>query len=79
MFTNRFLITLGLLTVSLLALAAGVNASLDHLTAAPVQNSFVVYDDQGHTLYAYNGDFSSSSVAVHPNANLLGPRYLHRT
>ncbi len=79
MFTKRFFLILGLLTVTLLGLAAGVNATLDHITKAPDQNSLVVYDSQGRALYAYYGEFNASSLSLHPGANLLVPRYLHRT
>jgi hypothetical protein len=78
MFTKRFFRTLGLLVLGLFALLSGVNAALDHMTQSPAQNSVVIYDDQGHTLYAYNGNLNNCSVTLRPVAN-LGPHFLHRT
>jgi hypothetical protein len=79
MFSKRFFLTLGLLTVSLVTLALGMNASLDHMTKAPDQNSFAVYDGQGRTLLAYNGSLVGGGVNIHSSAIPLGPRFLHRT
>ncbi len=76
---KRFLLTLVLLIVTLSALATGVNAALEHLAQAPVQNSVVIYDEQGNTLYAYNGDLSTCNVSLRPVITLNGPHFLHRT
>lgn len=77
--TKKFLITLGLLIVSLFALVSGTNAALDRYAHAPAQNSFVIYDNQGRTLFAYNGDLNECSVNVKPASSLAVPRFLHRT
>jgi hypothetical protein len=77
--TKRFLITLGLLTVSLFALISGVNAALDRYAHSPAQNSFEVYDDQGRTLFAYSGDLNDCNVGVKPTSAFAVPRFLHRT
>jgi hypothetical protein len=79
MFSKRFFLTLGLLTLSLVALATGINASLDHMTKAADQNSFAIYDGQGRTLLAYNGSLVGAGLNIHPSAIPLGPRFLHRT
>ena len=79
MFAKRFLITLGLLIVSLFALVTGVDAALDHAAKSPAQNSLVIYDDQGRTLFAYNGDLNDCNVSIRPSPILTGPHFLHRT
>jgi hypothetical protein len=76
---KRFVVTLGLLSLSLFALVSGVNAALDRLTQAPVQNSFVVYDEGGRALYAYNGDLNYCPVSIHQTPSVTGPHFLHRT
>jgi hypothetical protein len=81
MFTKRFLRTLGFLILALIALASGVDATLDHMSQAPTQNSVVIYDDHGNSLYAYNGNLSGCTVTLRPAVNLTGPPSfsLHRT
>jgi hypothetical protein len=79
MLQKRFILTLGLLTLTLSGFAAGMDAALDRLGKAPTQNSFVVYDDQGHTLFAYSGDLNACTVSIRPTAAFAGPRFLHRT
>jgi hypothetical protein len=79
MFPKRFLLALGLLILCLFALATGVNAALERMGQTSVQNSVVIYDDQGHALYAYNGDLNACPVSLHPATNLTGPHFLHRT
>jgi hypothetical protein len=69
---KRFLLTLGLLIVTLSALATGVNAALDHLTKSPAQNSVVIYDEHGTALYAYNGNLANCAVTLHPSAATVG-------
>jgi len=76
---KRFLLTLGLLTLSLFALVTGVNAALDHMSRTSTQNAVVIYDDQGNALYAYYGDLTNCTVVVRPNATITGPHFLHRT
>lgn len=79
MYSKRFLVTLGLLCVSLFALLTGVNAALDRMTDSPAQSSFVIYDDHGHALFAYSGNLNDCTVCVRPTASFIGPRFLHRT
>jgi len=79
MSSKRFFLTLGLLILGLSALAAGVNATLEHISQAPAQNSVVIYDEQGNTLYAYDGDLSGCTVSLRPVISLSGPHFLHRT
>jgi hypothetical protein len=74
---KRFLTVLVILTLSVSVLASGTNAALDHYAHLPTQNSFVIYDDQGRTLFAYNGDLSE--VSLKPASSLGVPRFLHRT
>jgi hypothetical protein len=77
--TKRFLITLGLLILSLFALVSGVSAALEHMNQSPAQNSVVFYDEQGNTLYAYNGNLNDCAVSLRPNTSIAGPHFLHRT
>jgi len=79
MFSKRFTVALALLTLGLLALVSSVNLALDRLTQSPEQNSFVIYDSQNRTLYAYDGNFSGNTLSLHPAPIILGPRVLHRT
>ncbi len=79
MFAKRFLITLGLLLVSLFAFVTGVDAALDHMAKSPTQNSVVIYDDQGRALFAYNGDLNDCNVSIRPSSSLTGPHFLHRS
>ncbi len=53
---KRFLKTLILLTLGLVALASGLNAALDRAARQPSQSSYVVYDEAGRTLVAYTGN-----------------------
>ncbi len=76
---KRFLIAFVLLLVVLSALATGVNAALERVTKSPSQSSFVVYDDQGRALFAYQGNLKDCNVCVRPTVSFVGPRYLHRT
>ena len=76
---KRFLIALGLLIAVLFALDFGVNAALDRISQSSTQSSFVIYDDQGHALYAYTGELSSSLIAIRPNTSPVEPHILHRT
>jgi len=77
--TKRFMLTLAVLCLTLLAFAAGVNAALDRLSELPTQSSIVVYDEQGHALFAYNGDLHSVNLNVRPASNFAVPSFLHRT
>jgi hypothetical protein len=52
---KRFLNILGLLTVALLLLTSGVNATLDHLDRASSENTFVCYDDKGQVVFTFTG------------------------
>jgi hypothetical protein len=52
---KRFLHILGLLTVVLLLLASGVNATLDRLDRASSENGFVCYNDKGEVVFALAG------------------------
>jgi hypothetical protein len=52
---KRFLQTLTLLTVALLLLASGVNATFDYLDRAPSENAFVCYNDKGEAVFAFTG------------------------
>jgi hypothetical protein len=79
MLAKRFIITLGLLIVSLFMLVTGVNAALDRVAKSPAQNSLVIYDDQGRPLFAYNGDLNDCTVSVRPSTSFVGPHFLHRT
>ena len=40
-------------------LVAVVDTALNNLSHSPAQNSFVIYDDQGRTLFAYSGDLNN--------------------
>lgn len=52
---KRFLQILALLTIALLLLASGVNATFDYLDRAPSENAFVCYDAKGHAVFAFTG------------------------
>ena len=52
---KRFLQILALLTVALLLLASGVNATFDYLDRAPSENAFVCYNDKGETVFVFTG------------------------
>jgi hypothetical protein len=77
--TKRFLITLGILILGLSGLVSGTNAALDHYSHSAAQNSFVIYDDQGRTLFAYSGDLNDCNVSVRTTSSFTVPRFLHRT
>jgi hypothetical protein len=77
--SSRFLKTLALLAVSLFLLVSGVEATLDHASRVSAQGSFVIYDDQGRALFAYEGDLNDCKVCVKPSASFIVPRFLHRT
>jgi hypothetical protein len=77
--SKRFLVTLGVLTISLCALVSGVDAALDHFGRSPAQSSFVIYDEQGRTLFAFNGDLNDCNVSLKPASSFAVPRFLHRT
>ena len=79
MLAKRFLVTLGVLTLSLFALVSGLDAALDHFDRSPAQNSFVIYDEQGRTLFAYSGDLNDCTVSLKPATSFAVPRFLHRT
>jgi hypothetical protein len=52
---KRFLQILVLLTVALLLLTSGVNATFDYLDRAPSENAFVCYNTQGEPVFAFTG------------------------
>jgi hypothetical protein len=52
---KRFLQILALLTVALLLLASGVNATFDYLDRAPSENAFVCYNDKGEAVFTFTG------------------------
>jgi hypothetical protein len=79
MLAKRFLFTLGILILSLFALVSGVDAALDHIARCPAQNSFVIYDEQGRTLFAYSGDLNDCNISLKPASSFAVPRFLHRT
>jgi hypothetical protein len=72
---KRFLKVFVLLIVSLLLLASGLNAALDHYSTAVSQNSVSLCDEKGSTLVAYNGDLNVVKSFGKP----MGPVFLHRT
>ena len=74
---KRFLKTFVLLTISLFVVVSGVDAALDHLARAPVQNSFTVYNDRGSVLLAYDGDLSVCKAFAKPEP-LASANFLHR-
>jgi hypothetical protein len=53
---NRFIKTLGLLIISLFALSAGVNATLDRLDHSPRHSQLSLYSADGRVLAVYTGD-----------------------
>jgi hypothetical protein len=69
---QRFILSLGLLILTLSALATGVNAALDHLSKSPAQNSVVIYDEHGTALYAYSGNLANCTVTLRPNPATAG-------
>lgn len=75
---KRFLKTFLLLIFSLFLLVSGVDKALDQLTQAPTQNSFVVYNEKGVAVLAYNGDLSSGKAYLKPEA-ALAPSFIHRS
>ncbi len=77
MTARRFFITLTLLVTGLIALGAGVDRAMDRMTQSPAENSFVVYDPQGKTLYSYSGDLAAFNYSARPAPFLIVP--LHRT
>ncbi len=52
---KRFLQILALLTVALLLLTSGVNATFDYLDRAPSENAFICYNDRGEAVFAFTG------------------------
>jgi hypothetical protein len=75
---NRFIKTLALLVVCLFVLVSGVDAALDHISRSVAQSSFTVYNEQGQTVLAYNGDLNACKLLAKPGPALV-PRFLHRT
>jgi hypothetical protein len=69
---KRFLLSLGLLILTLAALATGVNAALDHLSKSSAQNSVVIYDEHGTALYAYSGNLANCTVTLRPTTAAAG-------
>jgi hypothetical protein len=75
---NRFLKTFALLIVSLFVLVTGVDAALDHLNQASMQNSFTIYNEQGHVILAYDGDLNACKAYAKPSS-VAPPSFFHRT
>ncbi len=75
---KRFLQVATLLVICLFVLVSGVDATLDHVTRTPAQNSFTWYNEKGNTVLAYNGDLASCQAYTHP-APGMSPTFLHRT
>ena len=63
---KRFLKVLALLIVGLFALVSGVDATLDHMTLAGTQNSFVWYTDKGQMALDYHGDLTLCQAYTKP-------------
>jgi hypothetical protein len=74
---KRFLKTLTLLVVTLLLLASGVDATLDHLGHLPADNSLTWYDTRGNPVLAYTGEAALVQKFPRP-ARLSAPMVFHR-
>jgi hypothetical protein len=75
---KRFLNILGLLTVALLLLTSGVNATLDRLDRASSENAFVCYDDKGQVVFSFFGAQALAQKIPRPVRATTGA-LLHRT
>jgi hypothetical protein len=74
---NRFLKTFALLIVSLFLLVTGVDATLDRLERARLQNTYTLYSDEGAMVIAYNGDMDYCPSSFKPGP-IIPHRFLHR-
>ncbi len=75
---KRFLPTLALLTVGLLLLTSGVNATLNCLDRAPSENSFVWYNEKGVAIMTFTGFSALVQKFPHP-ARPTTSSLFHRT
>jgi hypothetical protein len=74
---KRFLQILALLTVALLLLASGVNATFDYLDSAPAENIFVGYNEKGEAVLALAGPQALAQKLPRPVRPTTGS-LLHR-
>ena len=74
---KRFFNVFSLLMVTLLLLATGVDATLDHLANSPRENAFTFYTEKGQAQLAYSG--AAALQQDFPKPVRVSAPVLHRT
>jgi hypothetical protein len=75
---NRTLKTLPLILIGLYLVITAFDSALDSAAKSATQSSLTVYDAEGRTVLAYNGDLADCKVLAKP-LPAATPIFLHRT